>query len=96
MEVAGALGCLARDGTRCVASVGRKIDHSGGTGGKGTDSPKVYTAPDGTTVTSSVDVYSSGASYYMSYLFDGSILTSASTFDNCANGISTCPSRFCR
>jgi len=51
----------------------KKLDLSGGTGGKG--GQKVYTAPNGVVVTSSAPVYDNSNYYYMEYLFNSSIAT---------------------
>ncbi len=56
----------------------KKLDLSGGTGGKG--GQKVYTAPNGVIVTSSAPVYGSGSAYHMSYLFDNSIHDSSVSY----------------
>ena len=52
----------------------KKIDLSGGTGGRGGQT--VYTAPNGVVVTSSAATYNSNGYYYMEYLFNGTIITS--------------------
>lgn len=61
-----------------VHAASYKLDLSGGSGG--TSGTKVYTAPNGTVVTSSANVYSNSSYYYMGYMFNSTYGTTATHY----------------